>query len=89
MTIKGVVGLKQGRDHSVKRFHPWIFSGGIESVEGNPQDGDWVEVRDSSKKAVGFGHYQKGTITVRVISFLTERPTANLYTDKISKAFQA
>jgi 23S rRNA (cytosine1962-C5)-methyltransferase len=88
MIIKGVVGLKQGRDHSVKRFHPWIFSGGIESVEGNPEDGDWVEVKDSSKKIVGFGHYQKGTITVRVISFLTERPTKNLYVDKISTAFQ-
>jgi 23S rRNA (cytosine1962-C5)-methyltransferase len=88
MILKGVVGLKQGRDHSVKRFHPWIFSGGIESVEGNPQDGDWVEVRDASKKTVGFGHYQKGTITVRVISFLAEKPTENLYVDKISKAFQ-
>jgi 23S rRNA (cytosine1962-C5)-methyltransferase len=87
MTIKGVVGLKQGRDHSVKRFHPWIFSGGIESVEGSPEDGDWVEVKDASKKTVGFGHYQKGTITVRVISFLTEKPTKNLYVEKMAKAF--
>jgi 23S rRNA (cytosine1962-C5)-methyltransferase len=88
MTIKGVVGLKQGRDHSVKRFHPWIFSGGIESVEGSPEDGDWVEVKDASKKTVGFGHYQKGTITVRVISFSAEKPSEKLYSDKITQALQ-
>jgi 23S rRNA (cytosine1962-C5)-methyltransferase len=89
MTIKGIIGLKQGRDHSVKRFHPWIFSGAIASTDGNLQDGDWVEVRDASKKTVGFGHYQKGTITVRVISFSTEKPTANLYSDKIALALLA
>jgi 23S rRNA (cytosine1962-C5)-methyltransferase len=89
MTIKGIIGLKQGRDHSVKRFHPWIFSGAIASTDGNLQDGDWVEVRDASKKTVGFGHYQKGTITVRVISFSTEKPTANLYSEKIALALQA
>jgi 23S rRNA (cytosine1962-C5)-methyltransferase len=88
MTVKGVVGLKQGRDHSVKRFHPWIFSGGIESVEGSPEDGDWVEVKDASKKTVGFGHYQKGTITVRVISFSAEKPSEKLYSDKIAQALQ-
>jgi 23S rRNA (cytosine1962-C5)-methyltransferase len=88
MTIKGVVGLKHGRDHSVKRFHPWIFSGGIESVEGSPEDGDWVEVKDASKKTVGFGHYQKGTITVRVISFSAEKPSEKLYSDKITQALQ-
>jgi 23S rRNA (cytosine1962-C5)-methyltransferase len=88
MTIKGVVGLKQGRDHSVKRFHPWIFSGGIESVEGSPEDGDWVEVKDASKKTVGFGHYQKGTITVRVISFSAEKPSEKLYSNKIEQALQ-
>ncbi|MFM9837125.1 MAG: class I SAM-dependent rRNA methyltransferase [Cyclobacteriaceae bacterium] len=88
MTIKGVVGLKQGRDHSVKRFHPWIFSGGIESVEGSPEDGDWVEVKDALKKTVGFGHYQKGTITVRVISFSAEKPSEKLYSDKIAQALQ-
>ena len=88
MTIKGVVGLKQGRDHSVRRYHPWIFSGAIQSVEGSPEEGEWVEVRDASKKPVGFGHYQKGTITVRVISFLSTPPTNELYFEKISKAFQ-
>ncbi|MCA6514688.1 MAG: class I SAM-dependent rRNA methyltransferase, partial [Chitinophagaceae bacterium] len=74
MIIKGVIGLKQGRDHSVKRFHPWIFSGAIQTVEGTPNEGDWVEVKDASKKTVGFGHHQKGTITVRVLSFSETPP---------------
>ncbi len=88
MTIKGVVALKQGRDHSVKRFHPWIFSGAIQSIVGNPEEGDWVEVNDAFKKTVGYGHYQKGTISVRVISFLEIPPTKELYFVKISKAYQ-
>lgn len=88
MIIKGVVGLKQGRDHSVKRFHPWIFSGAIQSVEGTPDEGDWVEVKDEAKKTVGFGHYQKGTITVRVLSFSEILPGSDLYSTKIAAAFQ-
>lgn len=87
MTIQGTVTLKQGRDHSIKRFHPWIFSGGIESIQGSPKEGDWVAVQNTSKKILGYGHYQKGTITVRVISFLAEAPNENLYTTKLKVAF--
>ena len=85
--ISGTIFLKKGRDHSVKRFHPWIFSGAISSVEGAPEEGGWVEVKDSSKQTVGFGHYQKGTITVRVLSFNQRPPTLLLWKEKISGAF--
>jgi 23S rRNA (cytosine1962-C5)-methyltransferase len=88
MTIRAVILLKQGRDHSIKRFHPWIFSGAIQSMEGTPQDGDWVRVNDASGKTIGFGHYQKGSITVRVISFSFESPSGDLYKKKIRSAFQ-
>jgi 23S rRNA (cytosine1962-C5)-methyltransferase len=83
----GTIHLKQGRDQSVKRLHPWIFSGAIQNTTGNPVDGDWVEVKDSSKKTIGFGHYQKGTITVRVLSFSPVQPTMQLWLDKITNAF--
>ena len=86
MKIQGEVILKKGREASARRFHPWIFSGAIHSVEGNPQDGDWVEVKDDSKQTLGFGHYQKGTITVRLFSFSTNPPNERLYTDKLTKA---
>lgn len=88
MEIRGVITLKQGRDHSIRRYHPWIFSGAIQSTEGTPHDGDWVEVRDASKKTLAFGHYQKGTITVRAITFSANKPTDRVFHEKLSKAFQ-
>ncbi|NOS91571.1 MAG: class I SAM-dependent rRNA methyltransferase [Cyclobacteriaceae bacterium] len=88
MEIRGVITLKQGRDHSIRRYHPWIFSGAIQSTEGTPKDGDWVEVRDASKKTLAHGHYQKGTITVRAITFSTTKPTDRVFHEKLSKSFQ-
>jgi 23S rRNA (cytosine1962-C5)-methyltransferase len=79
--------LKRGREASVKRFHPWVFSGAIDRVEGEATDGDWVEVRDSQKQTLGFGHYQKGTITVRLLSFSKNPPDKKLYPDKILNSF--
>ena len=69
VNIKGTILLKQGRDHAVKRFHPWVFSGAVQQATEGLQDGDWVEVKDQRKATLGFGHYQKGTITVRLIVF--------------------
>jgi len=87
MNIQGQIVLKKGREASAKRFHPWIFSGAIYSTEGNPADGNWVEVKDSANKTLGFGHFQKGTITVRLLTFTGESPTSSIYLDKIMKAF--
>ncbi len=86
MTISGIITLKQGRDHSVKRFHPWIFSGAIQSATDNLVDGDWVEVKDSKKITLGFGHFQKGTISVRMISFGDAPPSELIFQQKIRKA---
>lgn len=88
MNIHGTVTLKQGRDHSVKRFHPWVFSGAIQSATETLQDGDWVEVMDARKTTVGFGHYQKGTITVRMLTFGAGKPQAELYETKLTKALR-
>ncbi|MBI1770200.1 MAG: class I SAM-dependent rRNA methyltransferase [Bacteroidetes bacterium] len=83
----GTIYLKRGREASVKRFHPWVFSGAIQTLEGNPEEGDWVEVKDSQKETLGFGHYQKGTITVRLLSFSKNIPDKKIYIDKIVNAF--
>ena len=88
LIIKGTITLKQGRDHSIKRFHPWIFSGGIQQTHGEPSDGDWVEVQDSRKATVGFGHYQRGSITARILAFGDAKPEASIYFEKISHAFE-
>jgi len=88
VNIQGIVILKQGRDHSVKRFHPWVFSGAIESITGDVKDGDWVEVQDAKKATLGFGHYQKGTITVRMILFGQTTPGISIYPNKIKTALE-
>jgi 23S rRNA (cytosine1962-C5)-methyltransferase len=77
--------LKKDRDQSVLRFHPWIFSGAVHRTEGNPEDGDWVEVQNAHGHALAYGHYQKGSILVRLLHFGCEAP-ANLYQQKLEKA---
>ncbi|MBA4145209.1 MAG: RlmI/RlmK family 23S rRNA methyltransferase [Cytophaga sp.] len=88
MNITGKLVLKKDREQSVKRNHPWVFSGAIHSTEGTPQDGNWVEVKDSRNKTLGFGHYQKGTITVRLLSFIDTPPTDKIYQEKIARSFE-
>ena len=85
--IDGTIFLKRGREASVKRFHPWVFSGAIQSTEGDLADGDWVEVKDYQKETLGFGHYQNGTITVRLLSFSKQKPDESIYKNKIESAF--
>lgn len=88
MVTKGKIILKAGRDASLLRFHPWVFSGGVQRKEGEIKDGDWVEVVNSRLTPIGFGHYQNGSISVRVLHFGSEPPTKNFYHQKIQKAFQ-
>ena len=85
--IKGQVVLKKGKDFSIQRFHPWIFSGAIAKLEGSVLDGDWVTVVNSTGKILGHGHYQSGSIAVRVLSFSQAIPTEKLYEEKISAAY--
>jgi 23S rRNA (cytosine1962-C5)-methyltransferase len=85
--IQGTIVLKKGRENSVKRFHPWIFSGAIANTSENLSDGNWVEVQDTSGRTYGYGHYQKGTITVRMISFGAVPPGETIYQNKLSSAF--
>lgn len=68
----GSVVLKKGREESLRRFHPWIFSGAVESVQGNPREGDAVEVRAHDGGFLAVGHWQKGSIAVRILGFTDE-----------------
>jgi 23S rRNA (cytosine1962-C5)-methyltransferase len=61
--------LKKGREESLLRFHPWIFSGAVGQLKGAPQEGDVVSVHSHSGDFLAVGHYQQGSITVRVLSF--------------------
>ena len=66
------VYLKPGKEESLKRFHPWVFSGAIARVEGEPEEGEIVDVYTSKKEFIACGHFQIGSIAVRVLSFQQE-----------------
>ena len=63
------VYLKKGKEESLKRFHPWIFSGAIQSTEGELEEGEVVRVITAGGEFIAVGHYQIGSIAVRVLSF--------------------
>lgn len=67
------VYLKKGKDESLKRFHPWIFSGAISHKEASIEEGDVVRVLTSEGTFIALGHYQSGSIAVRVLRF-KDRP---------------
>ena len=64
--------LKPGKEESLKRFHPWVFSGAIARVEGEPEEGEIVDVYTSKKEFIACGHFQIGSIAVRVLTFHQE-----------------
>jgi len=68
MNIPKII-LKPGKEVPVRRFHPWVFSGAIQRMEGNAADGDVVSVHDRSGSLLGMGHFHHGSIAVRLISF--------------------
>ncbi|MDH6312159.1 23S rRNA (cytosine1962-C5)-methyltransferase [Parabacteroides sp. PFB2-10] len=63
------VHLKPKKEESLLRFHPWVFSGAIQSIEGDPEEGELVEVYGVHKQFLAVGHYQIGSIAVRILSF--------------------
>ena len=89
--------LKKGREDSLKRFHPWIFSGAIESTEstkstGKPKagltEGELVEVCSNSGESLGFGHFQIGSISVRILSFDNSATEPNFWFERLNQAHQ-
>lgn len=80
--------LKPGKEQSVLRFHPWIFSGAIDKAEGNPEEGDVVEVTDSNGNFLGLGHCQPGSISVRIFSFQNAEPNLEFWEQKVASAYR-
>lgn len=80
------VYLKPGKEESLKRFHPWVFSGAIARVEGEPEEGEIVDVYTSKKEFIACGHFQIGSIAVRVLSFVQETIDHAFWVRKLSVA---
>lgn len=79
--------LKRGKEESLARCHPWIFSGAIERIEGDPEEGDVVDVYARSGEFLARGHYQIGSITVRVLSFEQEEIDAAWWEARLRAAW--
>lgn len=82
------VFLKKGRDESLRRFHPWVFSGAIADIQGTPAEGDLVAVYSAEGDYLASGHYQVGSIAVRVLSFFGDPSAPDFWTNTISRALQ-
>lgn len=89
------VYLKPHKEESLKRFHPWVFSGAIARVvldaahEGNaPLEGELVCVRSSANEALGVGHWQVGSIAVRILLFGAEKLPDDFWNERIRAAYQ-
>lgn len=80
--------LKPGKEDSFRRFHPWVFSGAIQRIEGNPVEGDVVTVQDWQGNFVGVGHYQVGSIAVRILSFEPTEIDLDFYCHRLGVAYE-
>ena len=89
------VYLKPHKEESLLRFHPWVFSGAIRSIQldadyphTQPQEGEVVQVLDSNGKTLGVGHYQIGSIAVRILAFGVGELPADFWQERIRAAYQ-
>lgn len=80
--------LKPKKEESLLRFHPWVFSGAVASVEGTPKEGDVVEVYSAGRQFLGIGHYQIGSIVVRILSFTPVAIDRAFWTERIRQAYK-
>ena len=85
MTYKKLY-LKPGKEESLKRFHPWVFSGAIAKVEGEPEEGEVVDVYTSKKEFIACGHFQIGSIAVRVLTFKQEEINRDFWKRRLEVA---
>jgi 23S rRNA (cytosine1962-C5)-methyltransferase len=80
--------LKSGKDQSPRRYHPWIFSGAIKKIYGDPVEGDLVDVYDNKDEFLGVGHYQPGSIAVRLLAFKNVNPDIDFFRARIKSAIE-
>jgi 23S rRNA (cytosine1962-C5)-methyltransferase len=78
--------LKSGKEQSVRRFHPWVFSGAIKKIYGNPAEGDLVDIYDNKESFLAVGHYAPSSIAVRILSFENVSPDVSFFREKIKRA---
>ena len=79
--------LKRGKEESLERFHPWIFSGAVHHIEGEPEEGEVVRVLADDGKFVAVGHWQIGSIAVRVLDFNDRKIDMTYWAQRLQEAY--
>lgn len=82
------IRLRPKKEESLKRFHPWVFSGAIASLPDDIAEGEIVKVFSSQNEFLGVGHYQIGSIAVRILSFSDVEINLDFYEQRISSAYR-
>ena len=80
--------LKKGKEESLMRFHPWVFSGAVHHIEGQPEEGELVRVLNSEGQFIAVGHWQIGSIAVRVLSFEDVEVNASYWEQRLQRAYE-
>lgn len=86
MAIK-TIKLKKGKEDSLLRFHPWVFSGAVESAPTDIEEGDIVKVVSNDNRFIGVGHFQIGSIVVRILSFEDTSIDLTFFEERLSAAY--
>ena len=85
--ISKTIQLKKGKEESLNRFHPWIFSGAIQKKDDGIEEGEVVKVYTYDKRFIALGHYQIGSIAVRVLSFSDTEISLSFWVARLQSAF--
>lgn len=80
--------LRRGKSESLKRFHPWVFSGAIAGANGKLNEGDIVRIVSNENELMGYGHYQIGSIAVRMLTFKEEKIDHAFWVTRLSEALR-
>jgi len=88
MSDRTRIVLKSGKDQSLRRYHPWVFSGAIKKIHGPAREGTLVDLYDNKDEYLASGHYQNGSIAVRVISFEPVETDQLFWDQKVANAWK-
>ncbi|MDE7381871.1 MAG: class I SAM-dependent rRNA methyltransferase [Muribaculaceae bacterium] len=83
-----IIILKPGKEESLLRHHPWVFSGAVARLPENLEEGDLVTVVSSDNRILGCGHYQIGSIAVRILEFFTDKLPDDFFSSRLLEAYQ-
>ncbi|HIR38289.1 MAG TPA: class I SAM-dependent rRNA methyltransferase [Candidatus Limisoma gallistercoris] len=87
MAYKKII-LKRGKEESLQRFHPWVFSGAIAHIDNGIEEGDIVDVYSNDGNFIAVGHYQIGSIAVRVLDFAQRTIDKAFFAERLQKALE-